>query len=126
VPSFARSLSQRAGPSLSRVVQGYRADEQPVRQQERALSLSAGSGGVEVRPTRIFLWVGTRESGRQWIYPLGMEPQLLRTPRRRRHIELGSWQVSFLGNPAWTLVLFAVRLARSRRRGSLPPKRDLG
>lgn len=92
----------------------YRVDELATCFQERSLSFCAGGwGGTEIRPTRLFLWLGHREPGSEWILPLGSEPRLLRVPRRRRHLEFGSWRVSFLGNPLVTLGLFAVRTLRS-------------
>jgi hypothetical protein len=92
----------------------YLSDEHASRLQERAFSVTLSQGGLEIRPTRVFLWTGSRGSGRQWVYSLGLEPRLLRLPRRRRHVQSGRLSVSYLGNPLVTLALFAGRFVRRR------------
>ncbi|HZK49747.1 MAG TPA: hypothetical protein VFD74_09145 [Thermoleophilia bacterium] len=90
----------------------YRVDEIAVRHQERALAVTAGRiGGAEIRPTRVFLWVGTRTAGRERMISMDSQPHLLRSGRRR-HLDLGACHVSFLGNPLLTLGLFAVKAVR--------------
>ena len=90
----------------------------PSRNQERTLQLNAGHwGGAEIRPTRVFLWWGSREDGHERVLPLGLRPRLLQTPRRRRHLEIAGCQVSFLGNPAVTMGLFAINALRKAREG---------
>jgi hypothetical protein len=100
----------------------YRVDEEPTRLQERAFAVQAlRFGGTEIRPTRLFVWLGERGSGKEWILPLGSKPRLLRAPRRRRHVELAGCQISYLGNPALTVVLCtyqAVRRMVRRPRGA--------
>lgn len=92
----------------------YRSDEHPTRQQERTLAVQAARwGGAEIRPTRLFLWLGDRLAGREWVVPLGSRPRLLQAPRRRRHVELFGCQFSYLGNPALTLTMFLLQGARS-------------
>lgn len=103
------------GPA--RLVPSLRVDEVPARFQERAVVLHAGGwGGAELRPTRLFLWLGARDSGHEWLLPLalsGGSPRLLRRARRRRYLLLGrEWEVSYLGNPLVTLGLVAYRLTR--------------
>ncbi|MBU2601865.1 MAG: hypothetical protein KKA32_06815 [Actinobacteria bacterium] len=88
-------------------------DETPSRNQERALAVTAGPlGGVELRPSRAFLWLGDRAAAREWVLPIDAHPRLLRGARRRRHVDIGPCSVSYLGNPALTLGLFAFRAAR--------------
>src|SRR5680860_1567074 len=90
----------------------YRVDEIAVRDQERALAVTAGRlGGAEIRPTRIFLWLGNRALGHERMISMDSQPRLLRSCRRR-HLDLGACHVSFLGNPVLTVGLFAVKAAR--------------
>jgi len=91
----------------------YRIDEEPSTHQERTLALQASRwGGTEIRPTRVFLWLGERTHGQERIVTLGSRPRLLRIPRRRRHVELLGCRVSYLGNPAVTLGLFVAQAVR--------------
>ncbi|MCL5942264.1 MAG: hypothetical protein M1325_01860 [Actinobacteria bacterium] len=102
--------------SSLRLHTAYAVEETATRHQERALILSAGRwGGAEIRPTRVFLWLGPHDPDRERVLPLGLEPRLLRVPRRRRHLEVGSCRVSFLGNPAVTLTLFAYNALKKAR-----------
>jgi len=95
----------------------YRVDEIAVRHHERALAVTAGRlGGAEIRPTRIFLWLGTRAAGRERMISMDSQPRLLRSCRRR-HLDLGACHVSFLGNPVLTLGLFAVKAVRKAAGG---------
>lgn len=103
--------------SVARLARRYRADEGGTRYCERSVCLAGWAGGVEVRPTRVFLWLGSRTAGREWVYSLGSQPRLLRRARRRRHLDLGPFYLSFLGNPLLTLGLFLARVFR-RLRGS--------
>lgn len=104
----------------------YRVDEVAVRDQERALALTAGRlGGAELRPTRVFVWLGDRVGGREWVLPMGSEPRLLRASRRRRHLDLGACHLSFLGNPAVTVALLAYHATRKATgRGGTPGSAD--
>jgi hypothetical protein len=97
----------------------YRVDEEPTRLQERALAVQAlRFGGTEIRPTRLFVWLGQRGSGQEWVLSLGSRPRLLRAPRRRRHFALAGCQISCLGNPAVTVVLCAYQAVRRMVRGA--------
>ena len=89
-------------------------DEEPTRHEERGIALRLGAwGGADVRPTRLFLWVGEREAGQEWLLPLGRSPRLLRRPRRRRHLTVRHrWEVSYLGNPFITAGMFAYGFGR--------------
>ncbi|MHB1345136.1 MAG: hypothetical protein ACYCX3_12375 [Thermoleophilia bacterium] len=101
----------------------YRVDEAAVRDQERALALTAGRlGGAELRPTRVFVWLGDRVGGREWVLPMGPEPRLLRASRRRRHLDLGACHLSFLGNPAVTVGLLVYHVARKATRRDETPR----
>ncbi len=104
-----------------RLLPGVRVDEMPTPFQERAVVLYVGGwGGAEVRPTRVFLWLGPREAGHEWLLPLAPAgpPRLLRRARRRRYLSLGrGWEVSYLGNPGITLGLVGYRLVKRMVRG---------
>jgi hypothetical protein len=91
----------------------YRVDEVPTQGRERGLSVTAGRWvGVEVRPTRVFVWLGSRSQGHERVLPVGLEPRLLRSARRRRHLNIGTCHIAFLGNPALTLGLLGLNVAR--------------
>lgn len=102
--------------SPGRLLPGVRVDEVATPFHERTVVVYVGGwGGAELRPTRLFLWLGRRESGHEWLLPLapGGPPRLLRRARRRRYLSLGrGWEVSYLGNPGVTLGLVGYRLAR--------------
>jgi|GEM_PF-1711409 len=100
----------------------YRVDEVVTRGQEQGFSVTVGRwGGVELRPTRVFVWLGARDLGHERVVPTGMQPRLLRSARRRRHLRIGTWHVAFLGNPAVTLGLLGLNVAR---RAASPPRPD--
>lgn len=91
----------------------YHVEEVVTRGQEQGLSVTAGRwGGAELRPTRVFVWLGNRDLGHERVLPTGLEPRLLRGARRRRHLRLGTWHIAFLGNPAITLGLLGLNVAR--------------
>lgn len=90
----------------------YRVDEVPTQGQERGLSVTARWVGVELRPTRVFMWLGSRSQGHERVLPTGLEPRLLRSAHRRRHLTIGTCHIAFLGNPALTLGLLGLNVAR--------------
>lgn len=72
-------------------------------------------GGVEVRPTRVFVWAGP---GRRLVrvMPLGGTPRAPRRALRERSYRLGPVRAHGLGNPAATLARTGVRaVARAVR-----------
>jgi hypothetical protein len=98
---------------LARLRSDYHVDDVATRGQERALMVSSDRwGGVEIRPTRVFVWLGERTPAGQRLLPLGLEPRLLRRPRRRRHVRVGPVTVSYLGNPLTTVALLTFNLLR--------------
>ncbi len=89
---------------------------------ERSVEVQLGTlGGVELRPTRVFLWGGASRSGQQ-IVSFGTAPKNLRSPRRERDLQAGALHVRSLGNPLMTMALAGVhvarRIARDRNSGS--------
>jgi hypothetical protein len=87
----------------------------PVRRRgvERSLEIQLGAlGGLDLRPTRVFLWAGAEREGRERIVPLGSPPRSLRIPRRERELQAGGVQVRSLGNPLMTIALAGVHVAR--------------
>ena len=91
----------------------YRVEEVVTRGQEQGVSVTVGRwGGVEMRPTRVFVWFGDRELGHERVLPTGMQPRLLRSPRRRRHLCFGTCRIAFLGNPAVTIGLLGLNVVR--------------
>ena len=96
----------------------------PVRRRgvERSLEVQLGPlGGVDVRPTRLFVWGGAERAGRERVVSLGSPPRNLRIPRRERRVNAGAVRVRSLGNPLMTVALAGVhavrKVARERRGG---------
>lgn len=73
-----------------------------------------GLGGVDVRPTRVFVWIGPHRDGER-IVSFGRPPRPLMLPRRRREFTAGPVRVSALGNPLVTLGKTGFTLARAAR-----------
>jgi hypothetical protein len=93
--------------------------KKPVRKRgvERSLEVQLGPlGGIEVRPTRVFLWPGAERAGRERIVSLGMPPRNLLVPRRQREVHAGPVHVRSLGNPVMTVALAGVHVARKLAR----------
>jgi hypothetical protein len=87
----------------------------PVRKRgvERSLEIQLGPfGGLELRPTRVFVWAGGERAGRERIVSLGMPPRNLVVPRREREVHAGPVRVRSLGNPVMTMALAGVHVAR--------------
>jgi hypothetical protein len=87
----------------------------PVRRRgvERSVEVQLGPlGGFDLRPTRVFLWVGEEREGRERIVSLGSAPRSLRIPRRERELETRGVRVRSLGNPLMTVALAGVHVAR--------------
>jgi hypothetical protein len=89
-----------------------------VRGRERELEVQVGPlGGFELRPTRIFVWLGEERAERQRIVSLGSAPRSLMIPRREREMLAGNLRVRSLGNPLMTIALAGVHAFRAARRG---------
>ena len=87
----------------------------PVRRRgvERSLEVQIGPlGGLELRPTRVFVWAGAERAGRERIVSLGVPPRTLVVPRREREVHAGPVHVRSLGNPVMTVALAGVHVAR--------------
>jgi hypothetical protein len=83
--------------------------------EERRVEVQVGGlFGIDLRPTRVFVWLGTRRRGER-ILSLGAPPRLSRRPRRRREIVAGPLRVSALGNPIVTLGQTGLTIARTAR-----------
>jgi hypothetical protein len=87
----------------------------PVRRRgvERSLEIQVGPlGGLELRPTRLFVWAGAERAGTERIVSLGVPPRTLVVPRRERELQAGPVHVRSLGNPVMTVALAGVHVAR--------------
>ena len=81
---------------------------------ERSVEVQVGPlGGFDLRPTRLFLWLGEEREGRERIVSLGSAPRNLRIPRRERELETRGVRVRSLGNPLMTVALAGVHAART-------------
>ena len=73
---------------------------------ERQIVLQVGPlVGIDVRPSRMFVWYGSQRAGMERIVSLDKAPRVLRQARPRRYLQLPGLEVSYLGNPAVTLAL---------------------
>jgi len=89
-----------------------------VRGKERELEVQLGGlGGFELRPTRLFVWLGQERSKRQRVVSLGSPPRSLMIPRREREMQAGTVRVRSLGNPLMTIALAGVHAVRATRKG---------
>jgi hypothetical protein len=96
------------------------ATEQPetkperIRGVERSLQVEIkGLGGLELRPTRLFVWGGEERGASERILPLGSAPRTLTIPRRRRERQAGAVELTTLGNPLMTIALAGVHAAKA-------------
>lgn len=94
----------------------------PVIGAERAFELRLGPlGGVEVRPTRLFVWRGPERDRTQRVVPLAERPVGLDRARLERTVRIGGVEARSLGNPALTLAIAgAVALKRLAARAERP------
>lgn len=84
--------------------------------EERSLEVQVGPlFGVDVRPSRVFVWTGSDREQRR-IVPLGRPPRTMVIPRRRRQFRAGPVEVTLLGNPIVTLGQAGIAAARAARR----------
>ena len=89
-----------------------------VRGKERELEVQLGGlGGFELRPTRLFLWLGQERFERQRVVSLGSPPRSLMIPRRERELQAGTVRVRSLRNPLMTIALAGVHAVRTARKG---------
>jgi len=87
-------------PLLERTVSGER-----ISGTERALEVRLGSvGGVEVRPTRVFLWTGPARDTEK-VLPLAERPVGLDQSRAESTIRVGGLHIRSRGNPVLTLAI---------------------
>ena len=76
--------------------------------RERQLSIQAGPlFGVDLRPSRLFFWLGDERHGQERVVSLDRPPKVLRGQPRRRFLRLGAAEITYLGNPVVTLGLSA-------------------
>jgi hypothetical protein len=87
---------------------------------ERRVTVQVGRWfGVDLRPSRTFVWAGERGLGLERVVSFGRRPRLLRAGRLPRRMRVGSAEVTYLGSPVVTVPLAAyeaTRLALAARR----------
>jgi hypothetical protein len=88
-----------------------------IRGRERQLEIQLGAvGGLELRPTRIFVWTGADRAGRERVISMGTAPRSLMIPRRERELRAGALRVRSLGSPLMTIAPASVHAVRATRR----------
>lgn len=93
----------------------------PAAAHERRIALQVGDlFGVDVRPSRTFVWLGRRRAGQEAIVSLGGPPSVPRRALEERTKQVGATQITYAGSPAVTVPLSAYRAAREvlRRRAA--------
>ena len=61
-----------------------------IRGVERSLEIRVGSlGGIELRPTRLFVWKGEERAGNEQLVPIGERPAGLDYPRHETNVKAG-------------------------------------
>lgn len=89
----------------------------PTAAHERRVALQVGTlFGVDVRPSRAFVWLGRRRAGEEAIVSLGSPPSLPRHPLEEHTRKVGATEITYAGNPAVTVPLSAYRAAREALR----------
>jgi len=89
----------------------------PTAAHERRVALQVGDlFGVDVRPSRTFVWLGRRRTGQEAIVSLGGPPSIPRRPLEEHSAQLGPAEITFAGNPAVTVPLSAYRAVREALR----------
>jgi hypothetical protein len=84
---------------------------------ERRVALQVGTlFGVDVRPSRAFVWLGRRRAGEEAIVSLGTPPSMPRHRLEERTRQVGSTEITYAGNPAVTVPMSAYRAAREALR----------
>ena len=74
-----------------------RTAEQPEKGLERQVTVQAGRVfGLDLRPSRLFFWLGERHDHEPYIVSLERKPRVLRYPRQRRFVHVGSGR-----SPTW-------------------------
>ena len=85
-----------------------------IRGVERQLEIQLGPlGGIDLRPTRFFIWSGETREGRERVVSLGRAPRNLLIPRREREIQAGAVRMRSRGNPLMTIALAGVHATRA-------------
>jgi len=81
---------------------------------ERAFEVRFGSiGGVEVRPTRLFLWKGPERLEHEQVLPLADRPVGLDYERTESRLRVGSVEFRSRGNPLLTLAITGAMALKS-------------
>ncbi len=79
---------------------------EPIAGTERAFEVKLGAlGGVELRPTRLFLWRGGARDASERLVSLGARPVGLGYERRESTIRVGAVELRSRGNPLLTLAM---------------------
>ena len=77
-----------------------------IRGSERAFEITLGPlGGVELRPSRVFLWHGPERHESERVVPLADRPVGLEYGRTESTIRVGAVAVRSRGNPLLTVAL---------------------
>ena len=89
---------------------------------ERQIVLQVGPlVGIDVRPSRLFVWYGSQRAGTERIVSLDRAPRVLRRAHPRRYLHIPGLEVSYLGNPAVTLALASGAWYRRLRDAMMGP-----
>ncbi len=85
----------------------------PSTARERRIAVQVGTlFGLDVRPSRTFIWLGDRRAGEETIVSFGGPPSVPRRALEEHTTHVGAAEITYAGNPAVTVPLSAYRAAR--------------
>jgi hypothetical protein len=71
---------------------------------ERRVAVQVGDlFGLDVRPSRTFVWIGRRVEGEEAVLSLGKAPKVLPETTPVRSKRIAGAEVTYAGSPAYTL-----------------------
>ena len=80
---------------------------------ERRVAVQVGGlFGVDVRPSRSFVWLGRRNEGDELVLSLDRPPHVLPGPTPMRTTHIAGAEVTYVGNPVVTVPAAAINTVR--------------
>jgi hypothetical protein len=125
LPSGARRAAQRQAYTQRVGLVERTREREGISGAERSLELRLGAlGGLELRPTRLFLWRGPERSEAERIVAFGERPSGLDYERTETTTRAGNVELRTLGNPLMTIALAGV--VAFKRWADAPDETDRG
>lgn len=94
---------------------------------ERRVAVQIGDlFGLDVRPSRTFVWLGRRVEGEEAVLSLGKPPKVLPETTPLRSKRVAGADITYLGSPAYTLPLSLTLTAKHLWRRHKAKRLDAG